>query len=140
MNLLAIDPGKHVSGMAVFTNGRLTWAGLCETQHIDSFEIPTELIIECPQIYRRSKGDPNDLVDVALTVGRFLNAMHYASITVVKPREWKGNVPKKIMLNRIWKRMSPKEHQIFRHGKIVQSLQHNVIDAIGIGLWKLKRL
>ncbi len=80
----------------------------------------------------------NDLLDVQ-TVAAMVAASHSSAISVYPP-QWKGNVPKKIMTERIKKLLTPKERAILDAGDWPKSLEHNVVDAIGIGLWRLGRL
>lgn len=93
-----------------------------------------EVISELPQIYQgpKQKGDPNDLIDLALVVGRLYPDVLY------KPREWKGQVPKDAMVKRIESKLTQEEKG--RIEKCSASLRHNVLDAVGIGLFHLGRL
>jgi hypothetical protein len=52
----------------------------------------------------------------------------------VLPNKWKGNLPKKICKDRCKAVLTPEE--LAR----VKTEDHNVWDAIGIGLWYLGRL
>jgi hypothetical protein len=50
------------------------------------------------------------------------------------PSEWKGQVPKDVMNERVLKRLSVKEHEA------LVSSDHNTLDAVGIGLFHSGRL
>ena len=52
---------------------------------------------------------------------------------LVKPAEWKGQVPKKIMNERVLSKLSAQERAIVKDN-------HNAIDAVGLGLHVLGRL
>lgn len=100
------------------------------------------LIIEVPQVYaatRGSKGDPNDLILLAQVIGGITARFHGLTATcrTVKPREWKGNTPKDCTKERAQARLSAME--TMRIVLPTSSLEHNVWDAIGIGLWATGR-
>jgi hypothetical protein len=96
-----------------------------------------QVVIECPQVYMgaKNKGDPNDLIDVAVTVGALIAVYGAFSwdLHIVKPATWKGQTPKAVTKNRLQKQLSTAE------GEIAMWSNHNVVDAIGIGCWKLGR-
>jgi len=50
----------------------------------------------------------------------------------VKPREWKGQVPKDVHHARLVKTLTPDEMAMVERAA-PPSLRHNVLDAIGIG-------
>lgn len=154
--LVSIDPGVHLSGIAVFKGptlkgSELAYARLIETDPLlichlifmetNVGEYPHEVfihtVVEKPQVYRKSPGDRNDLIDLAVAAGmlggRFKNRKY------VLPREWKGNVPKEIMNDRVLTKLTEDEKSKIEYPKR-KSLSHNVLDAVGIGLWALKRL
>lgn len=149
--LLAIDPGLHSCGISLWNNGSLvnaalvpnldsTWTGMALgiKEYIASFlTYVSNGVIEIPQVYRHGKGDPEDLIQLAGVCGAIKGVLG-GSWTDVKPREWKGQVPKEVMVQRIQKKLSTIEI-----GAVVlpqKSLAHNVWDSVGIGLWSLGRL
>ena len=140
---ISIDPGVNHCGIAVFEEKTLKYAKLIENDSMITKAIVAEEkdspigAIEVPQVYRVSKGDPNDLINVALAAGA-----HSASFETVKfyrPREWKGNVPKDVMCRRILGRLTEEEKTRIEYCK-QKSLHHNILDAIGIGLFHIGRL
>ena len=94
--------------------------------------------------------------DLALSAGaliamaRFANGVPGERVQVekVEPREWKGTVDKKIMLARIYDKLSAEELSVIKleTKKLQQGIRSgrgpgaDVLDAIGVGLWKLGRL
>lgn len=105
-----------------------------------------DAIIEVPQVYQRGKGDQNDLVTLAGVAGAIATVIppviHLHSVV---PAEWKGQVPKPkrasdpyIIEERLRARLSPKEVARVQLPS-ARSLQHNVWDAIGIGMHHLGR-
>lgn len=159
----SIDPGLNHCGIAVWMNGGLFKAGLVKaksakkdiaariramTKALDDWEFvvwgelynqytnvgPGCRVSELPQVYPgpRTIGDPNDLIALALVVGA-IDPDH-----LYKPREWKGNVPKDVMIKRIQSKLSADERR--KVNLPSPALAHNVWDAVGIGLHHLKRL
>jgi hypothetical protein len=126
--------------------------------------------IEKPQIYKGSneEKDPNDCVDLfgaaryaeAALVSRGAPKAEYHF-----PRVWKGQIKKPQHHRRIWSVLAPAERAAFARDceyseadierKIEEACQrlavtrkvtgyawaaHNLFDAVGIGLWRLKRV
>ena len=87
------------------------------------------------------KGDPNDLIDVAITVGQVAQVTNWCPLVeFVYPHRWKGSVDKPIMIERILSRLTYKERDLIDKCGVKRSKIHNVIDGVGIGLWSLGRL
>lgn len=163
--LAAVDPGKNGCGVAIFDGGTLIEAHYtCPSRNPFHKSEHTcggggnyararytarealavmgwvdDLIVEHMFKYPgMDKINVNDLLDVQ-TVAAMIAASHSGAISVYPP-QWKGNVPKKIMTERIKKLLTPKEQYLLEVGDWPKSLEHNVVDAIGIGLWRLGRL
>ncbi len=165
MILLAVDPSIRSSGIAVFTDDVLTYAGrivvkptgrigpgdileravqMGDTICTRMFPILPDIVaVEWPQIYRgpKSKGDPNDLPGLACVAGAIAARFPGATLAAYTPAEWAGQIPKvtignaleSVRAKRILSRLSCAER------KLVPA-QHDVIDAVGIGLFHLSRL
>ncbi len=101
-----------------------------------------EAIIELPQVYPRSKADPNDLIVLAASAGRARQVIGWAKSRFVLPREWKGNLDGDLMTVRILQQLSDAERRVYFAAidKIPEGSHDNVADSVGIGLWKLGRL
>lgn len=99
-------------------------------------ELFADVLIEVPEYQRGRRVNPNDLITLALRVGRIQGRVLAAGGTVelVTPSSWKGNVPKRIHNARTLARLTPEERVI-----VPANARHDVIDAIGIGLWRLGR-
>jgi len=153
--LLAVDPGLSCSGVAVFDalDHSLQRAAPITALGRDRLQIPQRclmmaaairaygdtpdyLVCEWPQIYTsgKGKGDPNDLIPLAVICGMLAAQYPSASVYTYAPREWKGQVPKRVMVTRVLGRLSDEELAL------LTTSDHNAIDAIGIGLWHLGRL
>lgn len=150
MSLLSVDPGNS-TGWAFFdSKGSLQCCGLVKCLVPASLDALAETVtsasqiyVEIPQVYSgpRAKGDPNDLIQVAVCAGWVISQYRQADLKTVKPAEWKGQEPKEITHKRVLASLSPYELAVFEQnlGKHKKSVQHNVVDAVGIGLWALKR-
>jgi hypothetical protein len=160
MKIVSIDPGVRGCGVAMFDEAGLCWARYLSNRAKtgdDYFaanfmasevfyavvdEEPKFAIIECPMVYRgaQQKGAQSDIIAVAGV--SYATAARLAPVGVscqrVFPYQWKGQVPKEIMLKRIESTL--KAQELARIEKTPKSLRHNVIDAVGIGLHYFGRL
>lgn len=165
---VALDPGIRHCGLALFMSNRLVRAGLARNPEVslrgpaawttmaravedmlaawlpeEGFVDGDELILaaELQQVYRGpgAKADPDDLFQLTGVVGA-VTALVNTSVGYL-PREWKKNLPKGVVEARIKKRLSPEELKAMKEAEgSTPSLQHNVIDAVGIGLHHFMRL
>jgi hypothetical protein len=98
------------------------------------------IVCEIPQIYKTSPGDPNDLVAVAMVAGALCAAIPCKKIETFWPAEWKGQVPKAIHHKRLMGKLSAAELTIVKEAKITAGERvHNILDAVGLGVWHLAR-
>jgi hypothetical protein len=148
--ILAIDPGKKAAGVALFTGGHLKACTLARAasplgvarevaRWASTRTALPRLVIENQQVYRGVKQDPNDLLPLAQCVGACAALISHVAFDNPLPRVWKGTVKKEIMLMRIQERLTPVERLLLIDAA-PKSLLHNVIDAVGIGLWACGRL
>lgn len=153
--MIAIDPGKRCSGVAMFdSDGKLVRAFLTNRAQIKGprnidwmlsvgefqIELQEDVIIEMPKVYPgAAKTNLNDLLDLAAVVGAHsMRAdLRRALVKLVHPQDWKGQVPKEIMNARVLGKLT-KAEQATIEGAGAKT--HNILDAIGIGLWHLGRL
>lgn len=163
---ISVDPGVWGYGVGVYVGSKLIAARYAYGQKASGSAVSAfaaakqviqmlpdmsgtsefHIICEVPRIYpaARQKGRPNDLIDLALSAGLFCGALGYIlpiqpTIEFIYPRDWKGTVDAdEVMIPRILSRISEIESaSIVDPGK---TLKHNVVDAIGIGLYSLGRL
>jgi Holliday junction resolvasome RuvABC endonuclease subunit len=159
--ILCIDPGLRGVGMAVFRDdgeveaaqyvknpvmtGRGYQAHVALARELMKHVIfdwnISYALVEHPRVYPgMPKTDLNDLLDV-VAVGAAVTAQLWTraiEVETVFPSEWKGNVPKPTMLQRIREKLSADERA--RCVWTNKSDNEDVLDAIGIGLWHHKRL
>jgi len=149
--LMAIDPGTKATGWALFRLQRLVAAGLYRGKHAAEtigqiqaapiYDLDV-LIVERPQVYdrHRTKGDPNALIPLAMIGGAAAGVHGWAELRAPHPNEWKGAISKEIHHPRILAELRPEELAVVEAMKgVPASLRHNVLDAIGLGLWGLGR-
>lgn len=138
--LLSVDPSKpgNNTGVAYFHKGQLAFAWL----HTQTKAIPGPvdlLVIELPQVYPGARAeDPNDLIQVARAVGQWEQATSFQVLELVHPRTWKGTVDWRVMCRRIVQALSESERA--KIPELPEGKLHNVLDAIGLGLWALGRI
>lgn len=153
--VVSVDPGVHLMGVALWLAGQLRRAELIKfTDPLESgkrlqqwinLNSAWDLVIEKPQVYARSKskGDPNDLIDLAMVVG-MATSVCKNKVTVYKPAEWKGQIKKPTRKNEPY----PVEERC-RVRLTLKELANIVLprpwrqkmdvwDAVGIGLRHLK--
>lgn len=141
--LLAIDPGAN-TGWAVFDSARrLKACGLGDPPAglVTDVGVIDQVVIEHPVIYPGGRTrDPNSIVKLAINAG--IHAGRFkgrAAIRWVKPRDWKGTVDAEICIRRVLVRLAPEETLILERAGVCASKRHNVIDAIGLGLFSVDR-
>jgi hypothetical protein len=137
---LAIDPGIHTGWAVLAISGQLLSCGLGENYL--SRGLVTSAIIERPQVYRPSlsKGDPNDLITLAIRVGQYKERLETRGVNVslVLPATWKGQVPKGIHHGRIEADLSYAERALMQpwpRTRKGDGVAGNVWDAVGLAKW-----
>jgi hypothetical protein len=165
--LVSIDPGTEETGIALYRDGKLadvdvlrvkrsvgnreqrsSGMGRLAVDQVRAWCGPggggtgVRVVLEYPQVYRHGAGaevDPDDVLSLVLVLGHVWGTFHGVNgntLELVRPATWKGQVPKRIMNNRIVGTLSPAEQQLV-HDKVRSN--HNALDAVGIGLWALRR-
>lgn len=142
--LETVDPGNS-TGWAEYYRGELKQCGPWD---LDAWEFPCILIpdanwvIEDQVIYPKSPVPPNDIVILAKSAARVADRVGWKTVEWVRPRTWKSTLDADIMCERIIRCLTPTERLVYfaAADKMPEGVRHNVIDAIGIGLWKLRRL
>ena len=160
--LVSIDPGTEETGISLYRDGALVdvdvlrvkrSVGNREQRASGMGRLAVErvrtwcaggarTVLEYPQVYKHGPGaevDPDDVLCLVLVLGHLWGTFHGTEgfkVELVRPATWKGQVPKKIMNNRIIATLTKAEQQLV-HDKVRSN--HNAIDAVGIGLWALRR-
>lgn len=139
--IVAVDPGL-CAGVAA---GDAATGPFTASLALDVRPAPgtARAVIELPQVYPNGKARPNDLITLAVNVGRWAEAFKKegARVYLVRPHTWKGNVPQNIHEARIQERT----HKWLYGPRIWEELQaypvstrHNAIDALGLLLWAIE--
>jgi hypothetical protein len=136
MNLLAIDPG-NTSGFAYFVSGQLVWALEAPPDHDVPCLLGSLVVIECPvRIFKQAT--VNSILHLSRCVGRYQERYRENKQKLVAPHEWKGTIDGDIMTNRIEAQLTPAERALLPT-KPRGGLDHNMLDAIGLGKWSLRQ-
>lgn len=163
--MLCIDPNLRGCGVALFFGKDLIAADYVKNPVLEGrgyktyvplgIEVATwrgykvkedfEVLIEMPRIYGtvHQKGDPNDtldLVGVGSAVATAISLYHpgKAIITHVFPSDWKGQLEKKAMLERIESKLTDAERGVLTPQ--TKADREDMLDGVGIGLWRHNRL
>lgn len=143
--LFAVDPGVEQCAVAEFEDGRL-WAvyfrseALLNRGALGEHAPEPECICELPEQRGRSTNiDMSDLINLTWAGSRVCANL---PTETVKPSAWKGQTPKKIHHKRMEAALTPEERIVLRNCllKVPGPVQHNLKDAVALGLWKLGRL
>lgn len=141
--VIAIDPGKD-AGLAVFVHGRLDNAWLVHGDQADvqlrGFE-DEHVVCEIPQVYPGSPVSTQSLITLMSRAGYLAGFLRPSQLTLVKPSQWKGQIPKDIHHKQILEQLEVGELLVLDQclTNIPKSKHHNVYDAVGLGLWYLQR-
>lgn len=153
--LLSIDPGFRYFGFAVLDDYELLHAGISKTKSedwekwtgqppsfleiaflLDNYDwAERKALIEFPKVHRDTP-NADSIVKLAAACGAYTSILQAAGfdVTWVEPRAWKGQVPKDVMFKRIVAKLKD-----FEYSRIDNPKDHNVIDAVGIGLWQIRK-
>lgn len=153
MNYLAIDPGTQTTGYAILRQDMtLKYFGMIQSKYknwvLRSQEILDKLsliiqkekihkaYIEMPEYWQSAVGLAARESGSTQKLSFLIGGMHYliskkTKVILVTPSQWKGQMSKEIVRNRLIKHYTDKQEQF-------KSLDHNIIDAIGIGFFMLK--
>ena len=156
--IIAVDPGAKSLAVA-WGDETLEECFLLRARRKDIFH--SELVIgthvphcrearlfvaEVPQVYQagKGKGNPNTLID--LTASACLYGGAFACpVKLLRPRQWKGQVPKEAHNRRTLKKLTHAELKVLDAAEVIDietgkckrcpdGLRHNLLDAIGLYL------
>ncbi len=150
---VTIDPGLQ-TGWAIWCVDGLVACGLGDPRksrkHVVVSSNPdADLIgdvwIEAPVIYPRSKARPADIMKLSREAGEWAGTYRTLGVEhhYVEPAEWKGAGPAKdIHHARVWAELSDDERDVVSSAVkgLAPSKRHNVLDAVGLGLWVAQRV
>lgn len=154
-HLLTIDPGLQ-SGWALFEFGELIYCGYGPSEKIlENLLVGVRkalVIVEVPVIYPGGKQEkpPQKILRGAVLAGRYIGRYEAwgHEVREVAPKAWKGTIPKPqsakeeyLITRRVLRLSTPEERDLIQQTKSARAVQlnHNMIDAIGIGYKELGR-
>jgi hypothetical protein len=154
--IYAVDPGLRQCGLAVFhaegktlihgvlvrsfskDSGPNAWRGMAKAIIAASAcNVGDIAVFEFPKVYTagKQKGDSADLLELAAVDGELSARFEVKGVTCQRyfPHEWKRQLSKEMTKARILERLTESEKNA------VSKDDHNVWDAVGIGLFFLGR-
>jgi hypothetical protein len=136
-DIISVDPGVHSSYCVAFTRGAITRAWVQSSRTPIPHTPGAVVHCEYPYVYPGAqKGDPNDLIQLAVAVGAVCALNERKLYT---PRAWKGNLPKSVHHARCVQDILPGELAILHAAVSQESLRHNIFDAAFLGFFVLGR-
>ena len=159
--LVSVDPGKQHAGVAVFIDRVLYTCAYIATKRpapAASNEVASRartliphgmrvsiVVSEWPSVRdnRRAKGSAaksgNDLLFLTHTVGAINKEFFEADVhEIVGVNTWKGSLDKDLVMHRVLeKRLSPQEIAVVSKNGYLKN--DHVLEAVGVGLWRLYR-
>lgn len=95
------------------------------------------LRLEQPSVWgRNGRGDANDILGLVYMNATVAEVLAVPDTALIPVNDWKGTVPKDVMNKRVWGRLTVAETALFPK----RAPNHNVLDAIGLGLYYHMRL
>jgi hypothetical protein len=140
-DLIAIDPGVHEYGWAMFVDGLLSACGVAFTE--DRWRPgPSDISWICEYPEQRGKLSPvkvQTLIDLALAAGRIVGSR---PCEFYRPMQWKGNIDKKPHHNAMLAVLEASEALRWEAGAktCTKDTLLDLNDAVCLGLWRLGRL
>lgn len=135
-SLVSVDPGVDYYAWA-------QWDGFNHLVQVGRPTIetricwPCSIAIEWPQVYKYSKARPKDVEALIFSAGRVADRAQ-GTIYKYRPAEWKGQQSKAAHHKKIRAALHPTE-LVLLNG-LTKGELHDIMDAIGIGLYHLGRL
>jgi hypothetical protein len=146
-SLASIDPGSIYAAVAFWAEGELVKISVIDRDgiHLDCAIVDTAktAVLEKMAWYPgRPNSSPKDLIEVSLFGAYVAGRLTDGKVTAVLPQVWKGSVSKAISHKRIESKLRPAELVVlhdYLDTRGAKKRQLDVMDAIGIGLWQLRR-
>lgn len=160
---LCIDPGTAHTGWAIYRGTVLVGCGhtsfkkilttlqqfLGPYPHV-AHGVPSsvQLVIEVPKKYKYEEHPVGDLITLAFRAGVIAGIQHQRDLVVYDPHGWKGSTPKPVHHRRVLSVLTDDEQKLVakqtKHTILPETDQPKVspdmLDAIGLGLFHLKRM
>jgi hypothetical protein len=85
---------------------------------------------------------PETVITLAIHLGEAIGRHADGAVPeLVEPRTWKGSASKPVHHRRIWAKLNVGEQEIVKSSArgVADSKHHNILDAVGLGLWAIGR-
>ena len=137
-----------MTGWASFWEGELWAAGRFKKEAPEPPDVqmlPAIVVVEKPVHYpnRRNDVDPNTLITLGIFAGELAGMMRMRApgidVAYVRPSTWKGTLPKHVTNERTLAQLTPAELEKLPRRPRAKNYDHNMLDAVGIGIWQLQR-
>jgi hypothetical protein len=148
--LYSFDPGTKATGMAVFDKSELKSVVVLEAKSIEQMLIIVSCfsgdhaVVEMPEIYPHAKARSSDVLKVVQIAGAI--RAHFTTSTAIAPKRWTGGVPYRVKVDGTWHEIREDRIKALltpsEWAKVLSvraAIRHNAVDAVGLGLWHLKR-
>lgn len=148
--VISIDPGQHHAGIAAWTDGVLRrawligpdksrWLALLDQIRGEDSNVDV-VVCETQVYYPGSPVRVNDLINLAAVAGAVAATFNGRTYVPASPPVWtRGTTTNKdVRLRRAWERLTVEERTRVELPKSALR-QADVLDAIALGLWYLKR-
>lgn len=137
--LCAVDSGKD-SGFAIFADGELVSA--CLRQLPKDGTTASNFQAAVVEIPDRIRVNPKSIIKLALNAGAWLQYFggYGRPVEAIEASAWKASTDPDILARRILACLTPAELARVPKTKSALGYNHNVVDAIGLGLWRLGRM
>lgn len=142
IDLVSIDPGKIVSGVAHWQEGELIGAGL-QSRAPDDADPVRDCVLEYMEVRPgRSGSVPKDLIAVATAGAYLMGTYRPRAFVMVSPTQWKGQTPKDIHHERMRLALLPWETHVLGNALRDAPKPHHkeILDAVALGLFYLGRI
>lgn len=152
MILLSIDPNVKRMALVEWHDGKLVKTyylrsdlkgALSTFEQLCRLDVEPDVIaVEVPEIYARAVFKKKGLMKLGFYAGFACGALYcpdHTEVVEYLPKEWKGQVSKEVMAPRIMGKLSEKEIKNIDFPGF-KTMDHDIVDAIGIGLKYLGRL
>lgn len=137
--LCAVDSGAD-SGFAIFDDGELVSACLrklpADGTTASNFQAA---VVEIPD---RVKVNPKSIIKLALNAGAWLQYFggYGRPVEAIEASAWKASTDPDVLARRILACLTPEEVKRLPKTRSALGYNHNVLDAVGLGLWRLGRM
>jgi hypothetical protein len=139
--VLAVDPGR-TTGWALYRDALLIEFGKVPgaRARLGALPVADRVVIERPVI-RRNHPRPDDILKLALLAGEIAGHFDGDYVQFVTPEGWKGQLPKDVCWTRARGKLNRDELALLLPAvqRREKKLDHNIADAIALGLWALGR-